>query len=165
LATLVDAPSEVDWSAMDMPDDLPMFRAGPMSLFPTADFGNNPEAIGADIPAGGKTSARAIAKMYAALLGEVDGLRLISQDRLAEAAKVAVEGRDEVFGSEVRWSLGYAMGAPSVDDHSETTFGMGGVGGGWAGADTATGTSVAVTKNLLTENFDTSARIVRMVFG
>ena len=41
LATLVDAPSDVDWSAMEMPDDLPMFRAGPMSLFPTADFGNN----------------------------------------------------------------------------------------------------------------------------
>jgi hypothetical protein len=42
---------------------------------------------------------------------------------------------------------------------------MGGVGGGWAGADTATGTSLAVTKNLLTENFDTAARIARMVFA
>jgi CubicO group peptidase (beta-lactamase class C family) len=103
--------------------------------------------------------------MYAALLGEVDGVRLISQDRLAEAAEVAVEGTDEIFGNEVRWCLGYAMGTPSVEDHSETTFGMGGVGGGWAGADAATGTSVAVTKNLLTESFDTSARIARMVFG
>ena len=71
LATLVDAPSEVDWSAMQIPEDLPMFRAAPMSLFPTAEFGNNPEVIGAEIPAGGKTSARAIAKMYAALIGEV----------------------------------------------------------------------------------------------
>ncbi|HTF40641.1 MAG TPA: serine hydrolase domain-containing protein, partial [Propionibacteriaceae bacterium] len=31
LATLVDAPSEVDWSTMQLPEDLPMFRAAPMS--------------------------------------------------------------------------------------------------------------------------------------
>jgi CubicO group peptidase (beta-lactamase class C family) len=78
---------------------------------------------------------------------------------------MAVEGQDEVFGNQVRWSLGYAMGAPFVEEHSETTFGMGGAGGSWAGADTATGTSLAVTKNLLTENFDTSTRIARMVFA
>jgi CubicO group peptidase (beta-lactamase class C family) len=165
LATLVDAPSEVDWSTMQMPEDLPMFRAAPMSLFPTAEFGNNPEVIGADIPAGGKTSARAIAKMYAALIGEVDGVRLISPERLAEATAVSVEGHDEVFGNEARWGLGYAIAAPSGLDQSETTFGMGGVGGGWAGADVAIRTSLAVTKNLLTENFDTSARIARMVFA
>jgi hypothetical protein len=37
-----------------------------MSLFPN-DLGNDPEVIGADIPAGGKTSARAIAKMLCSL--------------------------------------------------------------------------------------------------
>ena len=42
LATPVDAPSEVDWSTMEMPDDLPMFRAAPMSLCPTADLGKQP---------------------------------------------------------------------------------------------------------------------------
>jgi hypothetical protein len=44
-------------------------------------------------------------------------------------------------------------------------FGMGGVGGGWAGADRAIRTSLAVTKNLLTENFETSARIAGIVFA
>ena len=29
LARLVDAPSEVDWSTMQLPEDLPMFRAAP----------------------------------------------------------------------------------------------------------------------------------------
>lgn len=165
LATLVDAPSEVDWSTMELPQDLPMFRAAPMSLFPNADLGNDPEVIGADIPAGGKTSARAIAKMYAALLAEVNGLRLISPEGLEQAATLAVEGKDEVFGNQVRWTLGYALGGPSVEERSETAFGMGGAGGSWAGADTATRTSLAVTKNLLTENFDTAARIARMVFA
>jgi CubicO group peptidase (beta-lactamase class C family) len=165
LATLVQAPSEVDWSTMQLPEDLPMFRAAPMSLFPNADLGNDPKVIGADIPAGGKTSARAIAKMYAALLTEVDGLRLISSDGLEHAATPAVDGKDEVFGNQVRWTLGYALGGPSVEEHSATTFGLGGVGGAWAGADTATGTSLAVTKNLLTENFDTAARIAGPVFA
>jgi CubicO group peptidase (beta-lactamase class C family) len=163
LVTLVDAPSEVDWSTMQLLEDLPMFRAAPMSLFPNADLGNDPGVVGADIPAGGKTSARAIAKMYAALLAEVNGLRLISPEGLEQAATLAVEGKDEVFGNQVRWTLGYALGGPSVEERSETMFGMGGVGGSWAGADTATGTSLAVTKNLLTENFDTAARIARMV--
>jgi CubicO group peptidase (beta-lactamase class C family) len=165
LATLVDAPSEVDWSTMQLPEDLPMFRAAPMSLFPNANLGNDPEVIGADIPAGGKASARAIAKMYAALLADVDGLRLISPEGLEQAATLAVEGKDEVFGNQVRWTLGYALGGPSVEEHAETTFGMGGVGGSWAGADTATGTSLAVTKNLLTESFDAAARIARMAFA
>ena len=98
----------------------------------------DPEVIGADIPAGGKTSARAIAKMYAALLAEIDGLRLISPEGLEQAATLAVEGKDEVFGNQVRWTLGYALGGPSGEERSETTFGMGGVGGSWAGADTAT---------------------------
>ena len=123
LARLVDAPSEVDWSTMQLPEDLPMFRAAPMSLFPNADLGNDPEVIGADIPAGGKTSARAIAKMYAALLAEVNGLRLISPEGLEQAATLAVEGKDEVFGNQVRWTLGYALGGPSVEEGSETTFG------------------------------------------
>ena len=118
LATLVDAPSEVDWSAMQLPEDLPMFRAAPMSLFPNADLGNDPEVIGADIPAGGKISARAIAKMYAALLAEVDGLRLISPEGLEQAATLAVEGQDEVFGNQVRWTLGYGLGGPSVGERS-----------------------------------------------
>jgi CubicO group peptidase (beta-lactamase class C family) len=165
LATLVDAPSEVAWSTMEMPADLPMFRAAPMSLFPNAELGNNPEVIGADIPAGGKTSARAIAKMYAALLGEIDGVRLLSPETLRQATTVAVEDQDVVFGNQARWGLGYGIAGPAGLDPSQTTFGMGGVGGGWAGADTSAGTSLAVTKNLLSENFDTSARIAGMVFA
>src|SRR6202035_5086464 len=51
LAPLEDAPGT---GAMpDLPPDLPMFKAGPMSLFPTATLGNRPDILSADIPAGG----------------------------------------------------------------------------------------------------------------
>src|SRR2546430_106593 len=74
------------WASM--PQDLPLFKSGPRSLMPTAALGNRTDILAADIPAGGKTSARAIARMYAALLGEVDGVRLISPERLVHAPTV-----------------------------------------------------------------------------
>src|ERR1700704_4698724 len=76
LARLEDAPSEHQ-QMPEMPPDLPMFKAGPMSLYPNAYLGNREDILAADIPAGGKTSANAVARMYAALLGEVGGVRLI----------------------------------------------------------------------------------------
>ena len=81
-----------------MPPDLPMFNAGPMSTMPTATLGNRADILAADIPAGGKTSARAIARMYAALLGEVDGIRLVSPETLGAATAVAMAGTDAIFG-------------------------------------------------------------------
>jgi CubicO group peptidase (beta-lactamase class C family) len=94
--------------------------------------------------------------MYAALLGEVDGVRLLSPERLREIAAVAVSGVDEIMGSPSTWALGYAIGRPGADPHeASTVFGMGGAGGSYAYADTATGVAFALTKNRLTA--DTSA--------
>jgi CubicO group peptidase (beta-lactamase class C family) len=165
LAVLEDAP--MDMSAFgEMPDDLPMFKAGPMSLFPTASLGNREDYLTADIPAGGKTSARAIARMYAALLGEVDGVRLISPERLREVTSVAADGTDQIFGNPATWGLGYAIGHPaSTAAQTPTWFGMAGAGGSAAYADTATGTVIAVTKNRLTQDFDAFTRVGEIVTG
>src|ERR1700686_1147454 len=78
LAVLEDEARADTGPMPEMPPDLPMFKAGPMSLMPTAALGNREDILAADIPAGGKTSARAMARMYAALLGDIDGIRLIS---------------------------------------------------------------------------------------
>ena len=90
-----------------------MFKAGPATLFPTATPGNRSDILSADIPAGGKTSARAIARMYASLLGEVDPVGLITPERLREVTAVSTSGIDEVFGMPSTWGLGYALGLPS----------------------------------------------------
>ena len=97
LGVLEDAPMPPEMMAQmaNMPKDLPMFKAAPMSLMPNAAFGNREDTLAADIPAGGKTSARAIAKMYASLLGEVDGKRLLSPSRLLEATTVQFSGPDQ----------------------------------------------------------------------
>jgi CubicO group peptidase (beta-lactamase class C family) len=164
LAVLEDAPMPPGFEMPPMPPDLPMFKAAPMSLMPNAAFGNRPDTLAADIPAGGKTSARAIARMYAALLGEVDGVRLLTPERLQEATTNPVSGVDEVFGMPTTWALGYSIGMPgAAPDKPQTAFGVGGVGGSFAFGDAASGIACAVTKNRLAQDFDAAARICRLV--
>src|SRR5205814_1522641 len=117
LARLEDAPGSADFLA-GMPDDPPFLQRGPRATFPPAELGNRADVLLADIPAGGKMSARALARMYAALLGEVDGVRLLSPERLREASAVAFSGPDQVFGSPTSWALGYAPGRPGADAHA-----------------------------------------------
>jgi CubicO group peptidase (beta-lactamase class C family) len=169
LARLEDEPGAAEQAAQMMaslPPDLPMFRSAPPELFPSAAFGNRPDVLAADIPAGGKTSARAIARMYAALLGEVDGVRLLTPGRLAEATAVSSSGPDEVFGQPTAWGLGYGIGGPTGDAQgTPTVFGLGGVGGSFACGDTATGVAWAVTKNRVSNDFSTSTRLGLLIAG
>jgi CubicO group peptidase (beta-lactamase class C family) len=166
LAPLEDEPGAAERAAQmmaSMPPDLPMLRSAPMELFPSAEFGNRPDVLAADIPAGGKVSARAIARMFAALLGEVDGVRLLTPERLREVAAVSSSGTDEVFGMPTRWGLGYGIGLP--DGSRDTAFGLGGVGGSFAFGDTATGIAFGLTKNRVSEDFATATRLTQLVTG
>ncbi len=164
LAVLEDAPLSPSFQMPEMPPDLPMFKAAPMSLMPNAAFGNRPDTLAADIPAGGKTSARAIARMYAAMLGTVGGIRLLPESRVREATATPFSGVDEVFGMPTTWALGYAAGIPGQEPHDPpTAFGVGGVGGSFAFFDGATGVAFALTKNRLTQDFNATAELVRLV--
>jgi CubicO group peptidase (beta-lactamase class C family) len=169
LAPLEDEPGAAEaaeqWLA-SMPPDLPMFKAGPMSTFPNAEFGNRPDTLAADIPAGGKTSARAIARMFASLLGEVDGVRLLTPERLREVTAVSSSGPDEVFGMPTTWGLGYGIGGPGGSAReTPTVFGLGGVGGSFACGDTASGVAWAVTKNRVSNDFTTATQLGDLIAG
>ena len=102
--------------------------------------------------------------MYAALLGEVDGVRLISPERLREVSAVAMSDVDEVFGFPTSWGLGYSIGQFMSNAHeTQHVFGVGGVGGIHAYVDTKTGTMFALTKNRLTPTFDTAEQVAGIV--
>lgn len=114
-----------------------------------ADPGSGrPDVLRADVPAVGTMTARAAARMYAALIGEVDGVRLVSPERLAEMTAVAVGGPDWVFGADVERALGYSI------EGGGAMFGASGSGGSLAGAAPAHGLALAATKNLLTAGED-----------
>jgi CubicO group peptidase (beta-lactamase class C family) len=148
-----------------------LFKAAPLAVQPSVDLYNRSDFLMSDVPAGGAMSARAIARMYAALLGEVDGVRLISPERLREISAVALDGVDQVFGNRARMALGYALGRPATrpaesaaQDNDATVFGWSGVGGSHASADTATGVAFALTKNRFTSaDFSTAAQIAETV--
>lgn len=155
IARLEDAPGSAEWLA-SLPEDSEMWQMAPRGIWPNAAFGNRADTQMASMPAGGKMSARAVARMYAALLGEVNGVRLISPERLREVTAVAFAGDDALFGNPATWALGYSIGRPgSTAEESPTWFGMVGAGGSCAYADTASGFSFAVAKNRLT--FDLNA--------
>lgn len=131
-----------------MRDAIPFFRtvdgytAAPAAAMPDAAFGNRRDVLTAEIPAGGTMTARAVARVYDALLtGE-----LVPPARLRELSAPAVRGLDEVTGVEAAWGLGYAIGlSPGLS--ADTVFGMPGSGGTVAFADTATGVAVGIMKN------------------
>lgn len=163
VARLEDAEGSAEMMA-SIPADSTMFKAAPRQVMPDAALGNRADLLAADIPAGGKVSARAIARMYAALMDEVDGVRLVSPERLREVSAVASSGEDEVYGGAAEWGLGYGIGYPWGDPAAgATVFGMAGAGGSWAGADTATGVALAVTKNRMSFDFDTVTRLGSLI--
>lgn len=161
LAVLEDAPSDVDMT--QFPDDLPMFRAAPLAVFPTAAFGSDPRVLAADIPAGAKVTARAMARLYSGWLGHGG---LVSPERIAEATAESSSGPDQVYGGdESRWALGFALGLPWDEAGSPRVFGMAGAGGSWAGADPERDVAVAVTKNVMSMDFTAVQRIVTAVLA
>ena len=165
LARLEDAPIPPEMAAAmsGMPEDSPMLKVGPPECT-TAAYGNRADVLSANIPAGGTVTARAVARMYAALVSEVDGVRLISPERLREVSAVAMSGIDEIFGFPTSWGLGYSIGQ-FLSNARETrhVFGVGGVGGSHAYADTDTGTTFALTKNRLAPSFDTAEQVAGVV--
>ena len=160
LAQLEDAEGN-DEMFGELAEDSPIFKLGPEL---TAEHANRADVRSANIPAGGTVTARAVSRMYAALLGEVDGIRLISPERLREVSAVAMTGVDEIFGFPTSWGLGYSIGQFLSNAHeTQHVFGVGGVGGSYAYADTATGTTFALTKNRLVPSFDTAEQIAGVV--
>jgi hypothetical protein len=53
-------------------------------------------------------SAWAVARMYAALLGHVDSVELVSYEHLVSMAAPAFSGIDQVMGFPTTWAFGYS---------------------------------------------------------
>lgn len=131
-------------------------RAIPPQLAPSGRVHNRPDVRRASIPAGGGImNARAIARHYAALIGEVDGVRLLPPERVRIATQLQTNDVDLALGFPIRKALGYWLGGTlSPMSERNTAFGHPGAGGSTGFADPEYGLAVGFTKNRLVTSLD-----------
>lgn len=97
---------------------------------PSAASWNDPEVYAAELPAAnGITNARSLSRMYAACVGEVDGVRILSGQALERARAEQVRGPDEVTVAESRFGIGFQLPLPAFPMLGDGSFGHMGAGG------------------------------------
>lgn len=83
---------------------------------------------------GAVTDARALAAMYAALLGPVNGVRLIQDRTLALVTQPRTDHVESLVesgtaGPDIRFGMGYQLASPSMPGFGQSSFGHTGAGG------------------------------------
>lgn len=124
-----------------IPEDFRTFLAAfndPNSLFnrafaitdpPDMDF-NAPEVQAAEIPSSnGICTARGLARLYAGLIGEVDGVRILTPETLASATREQTNGPDRVLLIHGRFASGFMLPTEDSPLGGPTSFGHPGRGG------------------------------------
>jgi CubicO group peptidase (beta-lactamase class C family) len=109
-------------------------------------------------------SARAVARMYAALLGHVDSIQLVSSERLAKMAAPMFSGVEPVMGIHTTWAFGYSPARlGGGQSRPGSTFGMIGSNGSAAYADIDSGVAIAVMRNRILSDMSAVAKVDRIV--
>ncbi len=109
---------------------------------------NEPAFLAAEIPAAnGVGTARSLARLYAACIGEIDGVRLLEPGTLEKATLVQSAGEDLVLGYETRYATGFQLSFPFRPMAGEGSFGHYGMGGSVAFAHPGMGISFAYVMN------------------
>lgn len=94
-------------------------------------------------------SARAIARIYGAVIGEVDGVRLLRPESVERARRVYSQGRDAVLGTHTTFGLGFMLPPTLARTTSASCFGHGGAGGSVGLADPQAGFALGYVTNRL----------------
>jgi CubicO group peptidase (beta-lactamase class C family) len=92
----------------------------------------------AELPAlNGHASARGVARLAAALAndGEIDGVRILSPDALAQMTAIVADREDLLLGFNPQWGMGVAHNLIGVYGPNPRTFGHSGWGGSFGCAD------------------------------
>jgi CubicO group peptidase (beta-lactamase class C family) len=110
---------------------------------------NAPAVHQAELPASNAIgTARSLARMYAALIGPVDGVRLLREDTVRAAIAQQTTGTDRVTGMPTRWGTGYQLPAPPyLPCGGPASFGHPGRGGSLAFADPGLGLAFGYVTN------------------
>ncbi|MFD3413386.1 serine hydrolase domain-containing protein [Streptomyces cyaneofuscatus] len=118
------------------------------------DF-DSPEVQAAELPSSnGIGTARALARMYAAVIGKVDGVRLLTPEALASATAEQASGQDQVMVIPSRFSTGYMLPTEGNLMTGPNAFGHTGRGGSLAFADPDHGIAFGYAMNHIISGSD-----------
>ncbi|MEU9164287.1 serine hydrolase domain-containing protein [Streptomyces sp. NPDC048424] len=146
LATMLESKAEALMDGADPGTELDMLRAlgDPGSLTHRAMIGSMRlydalDPAVEDPSYGGVASARSLGRLFAALVGEVDGIRLIGPDRTVELARPYSRGTCRVVLLPSTWGLGFMLPDspvfPSSAGLGPRAFGFDGANGTFVFAD------------------------------
>ena len=121
--------------------------AGPSGLFAYDDMWNTRPLHAAELPSSnGIGDARAVARMYAATVGDVDSVRLLEPSTVAIACEVQSDGPDKVIMYPMRFGLGFIL-PPGLGSTGPRAFGHPGAGGSLGFADPDVGLGFGYVMN------------------
>ncbi|HLI74671.1 MAG TPA: serine hydrolase domain-containing protein [Acidimicrobiales bacterium] len=127
---------------------------------------NSPAVHSAEVPAAnGITDARSLARMYAALVGDVDGVRLLAPDSIDAAARPRTEGRDRVLVAPTTFGLGFMCHSRVMPLLAPGSFGHSGAGGSLGFADPGSGTAFGYVMNQMRLTLTGDVRTVGLIEG
>jgi CubicO group peptidase (beta-lactamase class C family) len=132
--------------AYNDPDSLSRRAFGAISPIPDE---NDPAYRAAELPAsGGISTARALARFYAATIGEVDGgPRLFAPATVTLARTEESAGPDRVLVVPTRFGLGFMLHSPASPLLGPSSFGHPGRGGSLGFADPESGIALGYVTN------------------
>ncbi len=125
---------------------------------------NRPDLHAAQLPAAnGIGTARSLARLYAATLGEVDGFRVLDAQAVAGATSECSAGLDRVLGVETRFGSGFFLSSAFSPMMGHGSFGHSGAGGSLAFADPETGVGFAYVMNQMQQGLAADPRPAALV--
>ena len=125
---------------------------------------NDADLQAAELPAAnGIGTARSLAHLYAATIGEVDGMRLLHDDTLAAATAEQSAGPDAVLGLDTRFGSGFFLPSAFSPLMGPRSFGHAGAGGSLACADPDTRVAFAYVMNQMQQSISGDPRPAALV--
>ncbi len=125
---------------------------------------NSPAMHAAEMPAAnGICTARGLARLYAGLVSEVDGVRLLTDETIANATAEQSNGNDAVLMIPTRFGLGYFLPSSYSELMGGGSFGHSGAGGSLGLADPATKIGFGYVMNKMQMNLGGDNRTTSLI--